>query len=125
MFFSEFIVGIFSKDDFQLIEMGSHALRVFLIMLPVVGFQVVNAGYFQAVGKAYSAMVLTLFRQVIMLIPMLFILPHFFQLEGIWLAEPVSDGVSAVLSFIIIYFEWKRLNRLQNEKMELAVEQSL
>jgi Na+-driven multidrug efflux pump len=70
-------------------------------------------------------MVLTLFRQVIMLIPMLFILPHFFQLEGIWLAEPVSDGVSAVLSFIIIYFEWKRLNRLQNEKMELAVEQSL
>lgn len=122
VFFSEFIVGIFSKDDVQLVVMGSHALRVFLFMLPVVGFQIVSAGYFQAVGKAGSAMVLTLFRQVIMLIPMLFILPHFFQLEGIWLAEPVSDGVSAVLSFILIYFELKRLNRLQEEKLILAIE---
>ena len=122
VFFSEFIVGIFSKDDVQLVVMGSHALRVFLFMLPVVGFQIVSAGYFQAVGKAGSAMVLTLFRQEIMLIPMLFILPHFFQLEGIWLAEPVSDGVSAVLSFILIYFELKRLNRLQEEKLILAIE---
>lgn len=122
MFFSREIIGIFSKDDLPLVELGSHALRVFLFMLPVVGFQIVNAGYFQAVGKAKHAMVLTLFRQVILLIPMLLILPHFFDLEGIWLAEPVSDFFSSILSFILIYVELKRLNRLRDEKLELAVE---
>jgi putative MATE family efflux protein len=122
LFFSESIISIFSKNDTQLIEMGAHALRVFLFMLPVVGFQIVSAGYFQAVGKAGSAMVLTLFRQVIMLIPMILILPHFFQLEGIWLSEPVSDGVSAVLSFILISIELKRLTKLQKEQLLHPVE---
>jgi Na+-driven multidrug efflux pump len=121
-FFSEAIISVFSKNDVPLVVLGAHALRVFLFMLPVVGFQIVNAGYFQAVGKAKHAMVLTLFRQVIMLIPMLLILPNFFQLEGIWLAEPVSDAVSAVISFIMIYVELKRLNRMQEEKLELAIE---
>lgn len=120
--FSEEIITLFSKDNAQLISMGSHALKVYLFMLPVIGFQIVSVGYFQAVGKAKHAMILMLSRQIIFLIPMLIILPHFFKLDGVWLSESVTDGLSAVLSFIFMYFELKRLNRLQGESMPPAME---
>ncbi len=114
----EVLVGLFSKNDPELIALSSRAMRIFLIMLPIIGFQIVSANYFQAVGKPKQAMVLSLSRQVLVLIPSLLILPRFFGLNGIFYAGPVSDFVSSVLTGIWLYIELKHLDRKHNETME-------
>ncbi len=87
-------------------------LRLVSLGLPIVGFQVVASNYFQSVGKAKLAIFVTLFRQVIMLIPLLFILPGFWGINGIWLAYPIADVMSAVAVSIILIKQWKILNEM-------------
>ena len=70
-----------------------------------------SSGYFQAVGKPKQAMILTLSRQVLLLIPFLFILPHFFGLNGIWYSGPASDFGSALLTGTWLLVEIRQLNR--------------
>jgi Na+-driven multidrug efflux pump len=61
-------------------------------------------------GKANIAVLLTLLRQVIILIPLLFILPNFFGLNGIWMAMPISDLCSAIVVVFFLVNQWKKLN---------------
>ncbi|MGE5449881.1 MAG: MATE family efflux transporter, partial [Methanomassiliicoccales archaeon] len=72
--------------DARVIEQGTRGMRIFMLLLPIVGFQIVSANFFQAVGKAQKAMVLSLLRQVILLIPLLLILPPILKLDGVWIA---------------------------------------
>lgn len=94
------ILQLFHRQNMALGELGSHAMRVCLMMLPVAGFQVVGAHYFQAVGKPWPAMLLMLSKQVLLLIPAVLILPHFWGLGGVWAAIPTADAGSAVLTAI-------------------------
>jgi putative MATE family efflux protein len=107
--FPKQIVGIFNSSDPELLEFTTWALRVFLIFLPVVGFQIVSANYFQAVGKPKQAAFLSLSRQLLFLIPTVLILPLFFSLHGVIMAGPVADLASSVLTGIWIYRELKHL----------------
>lgn len=109
------IIALFSPGDQGLIEFGAHALRIFLLMFPIVGAQIVGANYFQAVGKPKQAMFLSLTRQVLVLIPMILILPKFFGLDGILYAGPVSDLISAVLTGLLLSWELKRYSRQEGE----------
>jgi Na+-driven multidrug efflux pump len=84
-------------------------------MLPIIGFQIVSANYFQAAGKPRHSMLLSLTRQVIVLIPLLLILPGFFKLNGVWAAGPSADFISSVITAIFLYIELKLLNRLHEE----------
>lgn len=117
MLFSEEMVSFFSKGDNELITIGAKALRIYLLFLPIVGYQVVSGAYFQSVGKPKQAMILTVTRQIVFLIPALLILPHFFQLDGIWISVPVSDGSSAVLSGIFLVREMRNLKKLEKENI--------
>ena len=76
------------QRDPQLMEVGTHAIRICLAMFPIVGFQIVSSSYFQAVGKPKHALLLGLSRQVLLLIPAIIILPHFLGLDGVWLRDP-------------------------------------
>lgn len=111
------LISLFSKDT-ELIAFGSHALSVFLIMLPLIGFQIVGAGYFQAVGKPKQSMILSLSRQVIILIPALIILPMFFQMQGILVSGPLSDFLSAVITGIWLFVEIKNLDKKNLDRTE-------
>lgn len=113
MLFTESIVQFFEKDNIELLNIGTRALRIYLLMLPLIGYQVVNAGYFQAVGKAKNAMILTITRQVLFLIPAILVLPNFYQLDGVWMAGPVADVMSAVLSAVFLFNEMKVLKKLE------------
>lgn len=104
------LISIFNSTDKELIAFGSHAITVFMMFMPVIGFQIVGAIYFQAVGKAKQAMILSLSRQVLIFIPALLILPVFFKLEGILIAGPVSDLLSFMITGICLFFELKSLN---------------
>ena len=106
---SNIIVGLFSKNDENLIYIGSHGLKLFTLMFPFVGFQIVAAGYFQAIGKAKHSLFFSMLRQAIVLIPLLFFLPSYFYLDGIWLAGSFSDGIAALIMCLFIFYEWKNL----------------
>ncbi len=112
------LISLFGESDAALINVGARALRFFLAMLPIIGFQIVGANYFQAVGKPKQAMILSLSRQVLVLIPALLILPRFFELDGVFLAGPVADFVSSVITAIWLLWELKHLNA-KHEEMQM------
>ena len=106
--FGHQIIGLFNKDK-ELIEIGTRGIRIFMIMLPIVGMQIVITNYFQAVGKASKAILLSLTRQVLFLIPLILILPTFFKLDGIWMAGPIADFSSSMLAIILLVKEFQYL----------------
>jgi len=108
----ESIVKLFNSSDEGLLSIGKEGLQLGLMALPFVGFQVVAGNFFQSMGKAKIAVVLTLLRQVIILIPLLFILPNYFGLHGIWMSMPISDVCSAIVVVFILANHWKKLNTL-------------
>lgn len=110
--FPEAIVKLFNSTDPGLLAFGRDGLRLALLALPVVGFQVVAGNFFQSMGNAKIAIIQTLLRQVIILIPLLFILPQYIGLHGIWLSMPVSDSISAIIVVLFLVNQWKKLNKL-------------
>jgi putative MATE family efflux protein len=98
--FAEYIPYLFSKD-LAVTSQTPSALRYVFAALPVVGLQLIGAAYFQAVGKALPALLLTLSRQGLFFIPLLYILPTFFGINGIWLAFPIADVLSTLVT---VYF---------------------
>jgi putative MATE family efflux protein len=109
--FPEELICLFNNKDKELIAFGTHALKIFLIFLPIIGFQVVSASYFQAVGKPKQAMFLSLSRQVLLLIPALLILPRYYGLDGVFMAGPASDLVSSIITGIFIFRELRQLDQ--------------
>lgn len=102
------LIGLFNQNP-QLIELGTHALLIFFILLPLEGLQIIGAGYFQAVGKPVQATILTLSRQVIIFIPLLLILPLFWGLDGVWKASPLSDLGAFLITAIWLWYEAKHV----------------
>ena len=78
--------------------------------ISLVGFQVVGSGYFQVVGKAVPALILSMSRQLLFLIPLILVLPLVFGLEGIWAAFPIADLLSIILTFIVLSRDIRVLN---------------
>lgn len=108
--FPEMIILAFNSSNDELLKVGTQGLRTFLIALPIIGFQVIVGNYFQSIGKAGTSILLTLMRQVILLIPILFILPNYLGLTGVWFASPIADVGSALIAGYFIIRELKRLN---------------
>lgn len=107
-FIPHVLIGMFNKDP-ELVGIATNGLRIYLFMLPVIGFQIISSNYFQAIGKAKISMFLSLLRQVILLIPLMLILPKFLELDGVWLSGAISDFLSAVITGIIFYASVRKL----------------
>jgi len=112
------IVKLFNNDSPDLYNIAVNGIRLVILALPIVGFQVVASNFFQSVGKAKIAMFATLFRQVILLIPLILIFPGFWGIDGIWLAFPVADTISAIAVTFLLAREWKKLNGFENLEVE-------
>ncbi len=89
-------------DDPQLVASGRNALRWSLICLPLAGFQIVGSGVFQALGKSVPALFLSLSRPLLLLFPFVMILPRFFGVNGVWFSFPLSDGLSFLITFVMV-----------------------
>ncbi|HHX50296.1 MAG TPA: MATE family efflux transporter [Clostridia bacterium] len=119
------IIGLFSRNDMELIELTSHAMGIYLALLPIIGFQIICSGYFQAVGKALQSTILGLSRQVLIFIPLLLILPRFWGIEGVWRTAPIADALSITLTATLIHLEMKKLGKEPADpELEGAVELS-
>ena len=97
--FPEQIVKTFNSSP-ELIRLGCQALRTSSLALPVVGIQIIFSNYFQYVNRPKVATFMGLSRQCLFLIPSLFVLPRFFELEGVFYAQPVSDLLSATIAVL-------------------------
>ncbi|HHU75893.1 MAG TPA: MATE family efflux transporter [Firmicutes bacterium] len=102
------LIGFFNQNP-DLIQLGTRALSIFFMFLPLVGLQLIGAGYFQAVGKPVQATILSLSRQVIIFIPLLLALPLYWGLDGIWRAAAISDVGAFLLTSIWLWYEAKQL----------------
>jgi putative MATE family efflux protein len=97
MFFADQIPTLFSKD-LAVNSQTPAALKYVFAALPIVGIQLIGSAYFQAIGKALPALLLTLSRQGLIFIPLLFILSHYYGVQGVWLAFPISDVISTIMT---------------------------
>jgi putative MATE family efflux protein len=104
-------------NDIQVIKIGTDALRIIILAIPIVGFQIIGSSIFQALGKILPAFVLSLSRQVLFLIPLVLILPHYYHLSGIWGAFPIADILSAILTFLMLRPLWKKLSINKNNNL--------
>lgn len=103
------IVRIFNTDNPELFALGKEGLRKFTLFFPLIGFQIITGSYYQSIGKAGIAAFLSLLRQVIILIPILFFLPSFMGLNGVWYANPLSDLLSAIVTAFFLLRAFKQL----------------
>lgn len=117
---SEILVMAFNGEP-SLIEVTSHGMRISLIMLPFIGAQIIATNYFQSIGRVKISMLLSLLRQVIILIPCLLIIPTFFGLNGVWIAAATSDFLSVVITFIVFIKKSKELSK-DKKIQEVALE---
>ena len=116
------LVGMFNRDP-QLMDITINGLRKYAFALPIIGISIVGTNYIQSSGKAKVAMVLSLLRQVIILIPMILILPKFLGLNGVWLSQPTSDIISSTITAIVLIKEIRsyKHNKKSNELEDKAV----
>jgi len=99
--FKEQIIWIFTNDPILLKETPNAMLIVFLVT-PVVTMQLIGSAYFQAAGKALPALILTLLKQGIFLIPLAYILPMYFGVAGVWWSFPIADVLSTLITIFVL-----------------------
>jgi len=113
MGFPEAITSLFTRDAQVLIE-TPPAMRWVFAATPIIAIQLIGAAYFQAIGKATPALLLTLLRQGIFFIPLIFILPRFYGELGVWIAFPISDILATIVTAYFLHRE-VTLNLLPKE----------
>ena len=101
MFAAHPCARLFTKDE-SLINLASTAIRMMMMMFPIVGFQIVVTSFFQSIGKAKVSMFLSLSRQLLFLVPALAIFSEIWGLWGIWSAMPFSDALATVVAAVMM-----------------------
>jgi putative MATE family efflux protein len=97
------MAALFTRD-IELQAIATKALRISVIMFPIIGVQIVVTNFFQSIGKAKISIFLSLTRQFLFLVPCLLILPPIYGLTGAWAAMPVSDAFSTIITTITIFY---------------------
>lgn len=103
------IASLFMQDEAQ-IQAAVTCLRYVTISFWMVGFQIVSTNFFQSLGMAGKAIFLSLTRQIIFMVPLLFILPRFWGLNGIWSAFPISDTVATVVAAMMLVWQLRHID---------------
>jgi putative MATE family efflux protein len=117
--FPEFFARIFNSDP-ELIALTVYGAKRVFIMLPVVGFIMVGSTMFQALGKPIQAFLSSVSRTVLFLIPLVLILPNFWQLDGVWWAFPITDVLTFSLVLSLFIPQIRQLVRLRNNQLPVG-----
>jgi Na+-driven multidrug efflux pump len=118
-FGSTFIFSIFSEETNQdFIEIGSRIFRIIGIGFIFISFQVIASSIYQAFGYAKRALFISLSRQFIFFIPLLFVFTFYFELDGVWYTFFVADILSGIVSLFMLIYEVRVLRH--NAKQEIS-----
>ncbi|AZQ45156.1 MATE family efflux transporter [Nonlabens ponticola] len=108
--FSRNIAAIFT-DNTAVVDQATAALNIVFLAVPIIAVQLIGAAYYQAIGKALPALILTILRTGIILIPLLLILSQLYGETGVWISFPIADFLSTLITG---YFLYRALNRLKD-----------
>ncbi|KAA6319870.1 Multidrug export protein MepA [termite gut metagenome] len=114
MFIPEIAVSIFTSDE-ELIRMAAEGLRIVVMMCPIVGFQMVVSNFFQCIGVAWKAILLSLTRQLLFLIPFLLVFPRFLGVTGIWISMPAADFIASIITAIMLGYQYRSFKNIQRK----------
>jgi len=96
-------------DEAEVLKDSPFAMRMIFLAVPLVAMQFIGASYYQAINKPWPALFLTLIKQGLLLIPLVLILPSFYDLDGVWYSFPISDAASAIITFFFLRYQMKVL----------------
>ena len=123
------LIAIFGSGDENYMEFACLAFRTYLFLCIFNGIQIPSGIFFQAIGKSTKSAILSLSRQIVILIPSMIILSHIFGLMGVLYAGPVADGIAFILAAILLIREVKHLKangtETKTEKEEINVTANL
>ena len=105
--------GVFTHDE-ELLSIAARGLTILGLGLPTVGFQMIATNFFQSLGMVKKSVILSLSRQILFLLPSLYVLPLWIGDTGIWFSYPVSDVLSFILSAIMLRSLFKKFNRIKD-----------
>lgn len=115
MFLPYYCARMFTTDT-TLIAMSIHAIRINMLLFPIIGFQMVVTNFFQCIGKVQISIFLSLSRQLLFLLPLLAILPLFWGVDGVWYSLPASDLTAAIVAAKIMQIYMKKIKRQIQQK---------
>jgi putative MATE family efflux protein len=111
-FVPELFIRVFTTDS-ELIVLTAHAARHIFFAVYLIGFIIIGSIVFQAIGKAPQAFVTAVARPALFLLPLVFILPNYWQLDGAWLAFPITDALTTILVLALLIPEIKMFRKNQ------------
>ena len=115
MLIPDLAVSIFTTDE-ELVRISAKGLRIVVMFFPIVGFQMVTSNFFQSIGMASKAIFLSVSRQVLILIPCLLILPHFYGQLGVWISMPISDLIASMIAGTMLWYQFRQFSLSSNLK---------
>ena len=111
------LILIFGSGDANYMEFACLAFRTYLLLCIFNGVQIPSGIFFQAIGKSTKSAILSLSRQIVILIPSMIILSHIFGIMGVLAAGPVADGLAFILAAILLAREIKHLKNNGTEEV--------
>lgn len=109
IFFPHLLISPFINNDETLLELTTNATRIFFSMALFMGFHMIGSSYFQTVGKAKITTAINIIRQFVLMLPLLYFLPKYYGVNGVWLAIPITDLTLAIITSYFVLKEFKFL----------------
>ncbi len=114
-FIPEPFIMIFTPDS-ELIEQSAYAAKRMCLGIYLIGFMMVGSVSFQSIGKAVESFITSVSRPALFMIPAIFILPLFWQIDGVWLSFPVSDWLASLLTLALFIPQIRELRKLRENE---------
>jgi putative MATE family efflux protein len=114
-FAPEPFIRVFTNDT-DLIALASYAAKRLFLVMPMIGFMMVGSLVFQSIGKAKQSFITAVSRPVLFLIPLIFILPRFLQLDGVWWSFPIADALAVLLTLSLLIPQIRELRSMHSQQ---------
>lgn len=107
------IVGLFGTGNDLYFQFAEHYLRIFMFLTFVNGIQPMSSGFFTSIGMAKLGIIMSLTRQLVFLLPLIFIFPLFMGIDGVMYAGPIADTAAFILAVIFAQRELNKMKQLE------------
>ena len=107
----EWCARAFTTDK-ELIDISAKGMRIIVMFYPLIGMQMVTTNFFQSIGQADKSIFLSLTRQLLFLVPLLLVLPQFMGVKGVWLAMPMADAISCIVTGTMLVIQYRKFKQL-------------